>query len=380
MANRHTTSLAVSRSDARASAGLLAQMSQNVPQCPIQKDVFSHTRSSANRNLNVGERLEDGRVTTLNLDPHPVGHTMPNMMSNGRTWQVLLAAVVLCLVAMPGGAADLPARPAMRALGQGVTTGEVTLEGGGKVWIYLPEGQHAAKSLACVLVAPAGSNGITGMKLSDGDRDEQVPYVKAGFAVVSYELDGAMPNGASDRQVIAAFKAFWKSNAGTANAAKAIEYITARVPEIDPSRLYAAGHSSAGTHALLLMAADPRIRACAAFAPVADLRARLGADIMGDLEQMLPGAGKFIDWASPASHPAQFKGRPVFLFSAADDDNVQPGDVQKFADALKAAGANVEMSRVEKGGHYDSMIQQGQPMAIEWFKKVDAQQPRAAGQ
>ena len=62
------------------------QMSHNVPQCPIQKDVFSHNRSSADRNLNAGERLGGARVTTLNLDPRPVGHftdgTIPQKCEN----------------------------------------------------------------------------------------------------------------------------------------------------------------------------------------------------------------------------------------------------------------------------------------------------------
>ena len=62
-----------------------------------------------------------------------------------------------------------------------------------KLWLYLPEGKHEDKSLSCVLIAPAGSTLLTGMKLENGDRAEHVPYVRAGFAVLSFELDGGVP-------------------------------------------------------------------------------------------------------------------------------------------------------------------------------------------
>ena len=41
------------------------------------------------------------------------------------------------------------------------------------------------------------------------------------------------------------------AQAGLVNARNALEFVLARVPEVDPKRIYAAGHSSAGTLALL---------------------------------------------------------------------------------------------------------------------------------
>ena len=57
---------------------------------------------------------------------------------------------------------------------------------GGKIWLYLPAGEHAPKSLPCILIAAAGSNLITGMELAGGDRPEHLPYAQAGFAVLAY--------------------------------------------------------------------------------------------------------------------------------------------------------------------------------------------------
>ena len=57
-------------------------------------------------------------------------------------------------------------------------------------YLYLPPGKHAPKSLPCVLIAPAGSTCWRAWTLGDGDSPEHMPYVKAGYAVLAYELDG----------------------------------------------------------------------------------------------------------------------------------------------------------------------------------------------
>ena len=89
----------------------------------------------------------------------------------------------------------------------------------GRLWLYLPKPPHgeiAPKSLPCVLLAPAGSNLLTGMKLAADDRPEHLPYLKAGFAVLAFDLDGAEPNRRGDfpwQNMLA----FLKSRSGLAN-------------------------------------------------------------------------------------------------------------------------------------------------------------------
>jgi hypothetical protein len=93
----------------------------------------------------------------------------------------------------------LPQPAAGAEIEPGVLFSEVSIQPGsaagqsqpghrGKFWLYLPKGQHPAGSLPCILIAGAGSNLITGMDLGDGDRREHLPYARAGFAVLAYEL------------------------------------------------------------------------------------------------------------------------------------------------------------------------------------------------
>src|SRR5690606_19591377 len=57
--------------------------------------------------------------------------------------------------------------------------------------VSLPPGEHAAGSLPCVLVAPAGTTLLEGASLDDGEyTDETLPYAEAGIAVVHYSIDG----------------------------------------------------------------------------------------------------------------------------------------------------------------------------------------------
>jgi acetyl esterase/lipase len=242
----------------------------------------------------------------------------------------------------------------------------------GKLWIYLPAGDHAAKSLPCLFIAPAGSNLITGNDLGDDPgrgHPEHVPYVNAGFAVVAYELDGALPEHQQNdnEQVATNAVVFLRARAGLVNAHVALEYALAQVPQVDPTRLYAAGHSSAGTVALLFAENEPRIRACAAFAPCVDVAARLGPQMVSVLGRT--GLGDLASRYSPATNESRLT-RPLFLFHAMDDTNVPPAETAGLAERRRAAGEPVTLVNVPTGDHYDSMIEQGIPEAIEWFKAL----------
>src|SRR5258708_698363 len=137
-----------------------------------------------------------------------------------------------------------------KLIAPGVMLHEVALKPGGQgdLWIYLPE-KPASEKLPCVLIAPAGSNLLTGMKLDPGDSKEHIPYAKAGVVVVAYAIDGHLDDRAhvKDADVLAAPKAFMDSDAGATNARAALDYALANVPNIDPKRIFSAGHSSAAT-------------------------------------------------------------------------------------------------------------------------------------
>jgi acetyl esterase/lipase len=274
-----------------------------------------------------------------------------------------------------------PQAPPAREIEPGIMFSEIHLQRGpsagpaqpghsGKLWLYLPSGQHAARSLPCILIAGAGSNLITGMDLGDGDRPEHLPHVRAGFAVLAYELDGALPdNSKQNMQALArSSRAFLNAQAGLINARVAIEYATTQVPSIDPKRLYTVGHSSAATIALLVAETEPRIAGCAAFAPAVDVRANIPEQAQEAIIQLVPGAEDFFTRFNPREHESKI-ACPLFLFYA-DDDNRFASQVRELGARLQAAGKQVTVSSVPSGGHYDSMINEGVPRAIEWLKAL----------
>jgi dipeptidyl aminopeptidase/acylaminoacyl peptidase len=262
-----------------------------------------------------------------------------------------------------------PAQPA----GPGVVVHRQSV-GGHQVWVYLPAKQAAAGSLPCVLIAPAGTPLIYGIDVEDGDSPEHLPYARDGFAVVAYSISGPVADDAPDAQVGAGARAFKDAQAGFNDAERALAFALARVPAIDPKRVYTAGHSSAATLSLLVAENEPRVAACVAYAPCSDVRRRLGGGI-GQLEGMVPGFGAFIDQTSPINGASRLRC-PLFLFHAQDDNNVPIAESVAFVNEVKKANPNVTFVQAQRGGHHESMIQEGIPKAIQWLKAL----PAGAGQ
>ena len=258
---------------------------------------------------------------------------------------------------------------------------EVSLAHGdqaGRIWIYLPE-KLPKHPIPCVFIAPAGVPAFVGNSFGpDLDRQqhpEHLPYVRAGFAVVAYDTDGAMPD--DDRvtvpyeEVRAAATAFKNSEAGMLNARHAIDYVLKMVPAIDAKRLYAAGHSSAGRESLLLAESDPRIAACVAYAPVADTerRAELNApEAMRYLSANVAGFREFLARTSPIKQAARLRC-PTFLFHSRLDRRIPIADTDVFVSELSKTNSHVTYVRGTNGDHYDSMIDEGVPQAIRWLEQ-----------
>jgi dienelactone hydrolase len=239
---------------------------------------------------------------------------------------------------------------------------------GGEMLLHLPPGDHAPRSLPCILITGAGTDLLSGVLLEgEGNPDEYISYVQAGLAVLVYELDG--PSGeegdvAAMQEALAAYRG---SRAGLVNARNALEYALTKVPEVNPAKIYAAGHSSAGTHALLFAAHEPRLAGVIAYAPACDVPKWFGPRLWM-MSKLLPGSTDFITQCSPSTHQARIKC-PTFLFHAEDDSICEPAETQAFAEQLKQQGTDVTMVTVPTGDHYESMIQQGIPAAIDWLQK-----------
>jgi dipeptidyl aminopeptidase/acylaminoacyl peptidase len=234
-----------------------------------------------------------------------------------------------------------------------------------KVWLYRPE--QAQGKLPLVLVPPAGSTLIAGMRLGEGDRVEHYPYVRVGFAVGSFEIDGPVPEGSSDAAILPGASQFRDAQAGLANAKAALDYLLAKSPDVDPNRIYIAGHSSAATLALLIAAHEPRIKGCVSYCGVTDVEER-PAQAIPTLDRALPGYRDFLRFSSPKTHAGKLTC-PVFLFHASDDTNVPVSQTTSFAALLKRTNQDVTVDTSARGDHYQSMISAGIPKGIAWMQK-----------
>jgi dienelactone hydrolase len=238
------------------------------------------------------------------------------------------------------------------------------------LWLYLPEGKHEPGTLPCVLIAPAGTILLTGIGLAEGDRPEHIPFAREGFAVLAYELDGPI----SDRDMNSAAKlkvaceAFLAARCGLTNAKFALDWLNAQVPEVDKSRIFTAGHSSAGTMALLLVENEPRVRACAAFNAPANTEDNFDEGSKGQFRRFIPQLDEVFTTYNPLRHAERIKV-PLFLFNSLEDTVVPAESMKSFAATLKGLNKQVVLEIVPTGDHHASMIEQGIPRAINWFKQ-----------
>lgn len=242
--------------------------------------------------------------------------------------------------------------------------------------VYLPNTSAVRHSIACVLVAPAGTTLLHGASLDDADyHDETLPYVNAGMAVIHYSLDGEISEQerTSDTAFVTAlqraYKAFDSANGGVTNGRVALEFALQRIPQVDPKRIYCAGHSSAATISLLLAAKEPRIAKCIAYAPITDLRERL-RDLIEDpnVQFTFPRLEEFIEANSPIVQASRVQC-PLFVFHARDDSNEPFASTDKFVKAMESAGVDITFASTPFGDHYQSMIDKGIPQAIQWLQK-----------
>lgn len=258
----------------------------------------------------------------------------------------------------------------------GVRFSEFQLRGGDQpgqhmtLRVYMPAGTHPDKTLPCVLVGPAGTPLITGNAIDGSDyHDETLPYAEAGAVVMTFSLDGQLDDDETGSAIRNAYLQFRDSAAGLVNCRNALEYAIQKIPAVDPARIVIAGHSSAGSLALLFAEHEPRLAGCIAYCPAADVEARLSEMVNEtNVRWLLPGIDEFKKKSAPMTHLAQTRC-PVYLFHARDDSNCPDTDSSRYHALLQAAGKTSELKLVDFGGHYDSMIEQGIPSGIEWLQR-----------
>lgn len=240
--------------------------------------------------------------------------------------------------------------------------------------IYFPaDWDQKEATRACVLLAPAGTNLLRGNDVDQGDyHEESLPYLKAGMAVVLYSIDGPWtvrkPKG---REMRLAYEAFKDACAGVVNARNALDFVLQKIPQVDPKRIYSAGHSSAATLSLLFAEHEERLAGCLAYAPTTDVEENF-AELLAvkDIEIGYKGLRRFVLQSSPLSHLRNLKC-PTFLFHPQDDQNVPLNESVSFATIGNMLSAGPIEISFAPGSHYQGMIDHGIPRGIIWLRTLE---------
>lgn len=180
------------------------------------------------------------------------------------------------------------------------------------------------------------------------------PFRNAGFVVM-------MPLFRSENGLPGDYSMFYNEVDDVLAAADAL----AREPDVDPQRIYLAGHSSGASLALLAALASHRFRAVASFSGSPDF-ARLAA---------LPGLAEFAPFS--LDDPAEIRMRSSMEFAASfscpvrlfwgDEEPGVADDNRGTLERGRAAGRDID-GIVVPGGH-ESMVGPATALAITFFQQ-----------
>ena len=231
-------------------------------------------------------------------------------------------------------------------------------------WLYHPT--PLPKRLGLVLIAPAGGNLLSGRALTADDRGEHMPYARAGFVVMAYSIDGDLPPGVSDVTATRALRDYQAARAGVENARVALDLALDKAPGIDTSLVFAAGHGSAGSLALLLAAEEPRVRGVLAYAPQTGLDGH-GASTVMSVDRVIAGYAKFVRWSLPENRVADI-GAPLFIYHSREDEVMRASLTDDYVERLGAAGKAVDYTKAPVGSHHEGMLDDGIPRGLVWLR------------
>lgn len=239
---------------------------------------------------------------------------------------------------------------------------------GGKLWVYLPSGEHPPQSLPCVLFPPGRIDHLVGSELSILDEEEHTLYVKAGCVVVAYEFDGRWDVSFSDDPAYQRqFAAFKNTCGGMVNARNALEYALRKIPEVNPRQVFVTGLTAGGTHALLFAAHEPRLAGVMALEPTIDLPTDEGALTLRMQSESQPDLIDFVTQISPHTHAKRIKC-PTFLFYQQVEKPLvirQIPQGKDFVNRLKRQGTNATLTIVKD--EFSGGAKVGIPPSIDWL-------------
>ncbi len=244
-----------------------------------------------------------------------------------------------------------------------------------KFLVYLPT-QPTKPKLPCILIAPSGRAPLYGQTLEQMSQWEYRHYAKAGYAVIAYDVDGAIEQMSEANQtallmqpnqtVTARLRAYKAADGGVLNAKLAIDYAIARIPQIDPNAIYTAGSGSGGTLALMVAATDKRVKGAIAYTPVTNIPKKF-PNLIDNISKVVPKYSESIEKFSPYQNAAKIT-KPLFIFQ--DDISTVNSieDTNEFVELVSKSNTSVTFAHAPVTPFFRSDLpSEGVKKAIEWL-------------
>lgn len=226
----------------------------------------------------------------------------------------------------------------------------------GVVWTTYTSGNHRFRAWVSGQPARGGPKPAVlflhgGFAFGEGDWDQTQQLEDAGYVVMMPMLRGE--NGQPGN-----FTLFYDEVDDVVAAAEAL----AKIPYVDPNRIYVCGHSAGGTLALLAAMTSPRFKAAASFSGSPDQK--LFCRSNPELVVFDTKDEREYQMRSPLAFPKSFKC-PVRIYYG-DEEFFFKDPSKKLAEVSSKAGLDVKAVSVP-GDHFDS-VEPAMEMAIQFFQ------------
>jgi dipeptidyl aminopeptidase/acylaminoacyl peptidase len=191
------------------------------------------------------------------------------------------------------------------------------------------------------------------------------PLAAAGFVTVSPDYPGYAGSGPAPAEL--------PSIIGQAIAGMDLITALATVPQADTHRIAAIGHSNGGGVALILAAADDRVRAAVLYAPVSSNMLDNARRLWGDSHAIGQLPDPFLDATpyllmSPRFHLPR-SGPPTLIMQGTRDDNIPAPWTEATTAALQEAGIRTQFVSFTGAAHnfVGSDLIRANHLAIDWL-------------
>jgi dienelactone hydrolase len=214
-----------------------------------------------------------------------------------------------------------------------------------KAWVDKPAAKKPLKPAVLFLHG--------GFAFSEADWDQAQPFRNAGFVTMLPMLRGE--NG---------LPGFYSMFYNEVDDVLAAAEVLAKVPCVDPKRIFIAGHSVGGTMTLLAAMTTNRFRAAASFSGSPDQVA--WSRPQPELVPFNAKDPREMQMRSPLAYPRSFKC-PVRMYYGADEFGFEKSSV-KTAELAKDAGLDV--TAISVPGDHLTAVEPSMQQAIQFFKTI----------